>query len=216
MGGSFLNETPLTDSGGIPLPPAPGPDAGSHWVSPGGETKSGCAPASGGIAPVVVDGGAGVPGGFRFTRLMRLRKGAEFQAVFSQKASVSDKNLVLYLKSNDLGCHRIGLCISKKVTKSAPNRTLWKRMLREAFRLDHHSWPGGYDFVVLARSMRPPTLEVLRESLGRLARRGMTRPQQGHRSPKDKKNGDSPPPVKPRPTANPPGQSPSTPGLGSD
>lgn len=151
--------------------------------------------------------------GFRFTKGMRLRKGAEFQAVFSQKSSVSDKNLVLYLKSNGLGNHRIGLCISKKVTKNAPNRTLWKRMLREAFRLDHHSWPGSHDFVILARTMRPPTLEILRESFARLVRRAMTRPQQGYRPPKgkDKKSDNTHPAESPIGKSHPPTQ-PSSPG----
>jgi len=137
------------------------------------------------VAPAFMDRPPTRPLGFRFTKEMRLLKGAEFQSVFSQKSSVSDKNMVLYLKSNNLGKHRVGLCISKKVTKNAPNRTLWKRMLREAFRLDHHSWPGNYDFVILSRTMRPPSLEVLRESFARLVRRGMTRPQQGYRSPRD-------------------------------
>ena len=124
-------------------------------------------------------------GRHRFTKAMRLCKGAEFQWVFSQKTSVSDKKLVLYLRSNALSHHRIGLCISKKVTKTAPNRNLWKRMLREAFRLDHKSWPGSFDFVLLARTLLPPTLAELRQALLRLVKRGLNHPQLGNRPYRD-------------------------------
>lgn len=178
-----LNEIPPPGSSGTPVGPSP-VSADSPIVDPSklAESKPAGAPESSpGAQPSTPPASD-----FRFPKRLRLRKGAEFQAVFSHKVSVSDKTLVLYLKANGLGHHRIGLCISKKVTKNAPNRTLWKRMLREAFRLDHHSWPGGYDFVVLSRTIRPPGLEALREILSRLVRRGMTRPQQGLRPPKGK------------------------------
>lgn len=201
-----LNETPAPDSAGIPVTLVPSVAVAPQSNSPVlAEPKSVPSPANEACASGLPESAPKPPSGFRFTKLMRLRKGAEFQAVFFQKSSVSDKILVLYLKANGLGYHRIGLCISKKVTKNAPNRTLWKRMLREAFRLDHHSWPGGYDFVILSRTMRPPTLEVLRDSFSRLVRRGITRPQQGYRPPKnkDKNLGKSRPPESPQPNGNP-------------
>lgn len=204
-----MNETPAPDSSRISETMLPDAAVAPQTNSPGlaGPIPVGTSASE----PVVPASGDRPPTshlGFRFTKEMRLLKGAEFQSVFSQKSSVSDKNMVLYLKSNNLGKHRVGLCISKKVTKNAPNRTLWKRMLREAFRLDHHSWPGNYDFVILSRTMRPPSLEVLRESFARLVRRGMTRPQQGYRPPKDndKKPGNNRAPESPGAKGNPGGQ----------
>lgn len=99
---------------------------------------------------------------------MRLRNGADFQAVFSRRVSVSDKNLVLYAIPNGLDFSRLGLSISKKVTRTAPARNRWKRILREVFRLSHASFPQSLDLVFLVRTPAPEGFEIVREKVGKL------------------------------------------------
>ena len=43
-----------------------------------------------------------------------------------------------------------------------------KRLIREAFRLDQHDLPAGYDVVCVAKRTKDPTLEEFRNSLGKL------------------------------------------------
>lgn len=105
---------------------------------------------------------------WKFTKAMRLRKGHQFQAVFQRRVSVSDKSMVVYGLWNDVGHGRIGLSISKRVTRTAPARNRWKRILREAYRLDHETYPPGLDLVILARSPLPGPLSQVRQSLARL------------------------------------------------
>lgn len=111
----------------------------------------------------------------RFTKSMRLRNGPEFQAVFSRRISVSDKTLVLYAIPNGLICSRLGLSISKKVTRTAPARNRWKRVLREVFRLNQNLFPQPLDLVFLVRAPFPEGFDSVRESvrklLDRIARR---------------------------------------------
>ncbi len=100
-----------------------------------------------------------------FSKAMRLRKGPEFQAVFSRRISVSDKSLVVYALANGLSHCRLGLSISKKTTKTAPARNRWKRVLREAFRLDQSHYPMALDLVVLVRMKHAGKMQDVRQAL---------------------------------------------------
>jgi ribonuclease P protein component len=66
--------------------------------------------------------------------------------------------LTVFSRPNDLGRHRLGLSVSRRVG-GAVVRTRLKRMLREAFRLNCHAWPGSYDLVVVAHRHDPADLE---------------------------------------------------------
>jgi ribonuclease P protein component len=48
-------------------------------------------------------------------------------------------------------------------------RNRWKRLLREAFRLEQHNLPPGVDFVLIPRLAVDPSLGVLRQSLLKLS-----------------------------------------------
>jgi ribonuclease P protein component len=107
---------------------------------------------------------------YSFPKSRRLTKEAEFDAVFQLKQSRADRHLVVYAAANSLGHPRLGLVVSRKVSRRAVVRNRWKRLLREAFRLLQHELPP-LDLVCLPRAGVEPELAPLMQSLRGLARR---------------------------------------------
>ncbi|MGL6077019.1 MAG: ribonuclease P protein component [Fimbriiglobus sp.] len=104
----------------------------------------------------------------RFTKAQRLTKTAEFQAVFGLKKSAADRVLLIYAGPTVSPQPRLGVSVSKKAG-NAVRRNRYKRLFREAFRLEQHSLPNA-DFVLVPRGSAPATLEEYRHSLVKLAR----------------------------------------------
>jgi ribonuclease P protein component len=106
---------------------------------------------------------------FRFPQHARLKTPAEFKAVYDGKRSASDGVLVVYAARSVRPHPRVGLSVSRKVG-NAVVRNRWKRLLREAFRLNQRDLPGGFDYILIPRSgQAEPTLDGLTASLVRLA-----------------------------------------------
>jgi len=87
----------------------------------------------------------------------RIRGRAEFSAVFEPRVRESRGPIVGYARPNELGHPRLGISISRAVG-TAPRRNRIKRLLREAFRLNQHDWPRGYDLVIVVRPHQPMLL----------------------------------------------------------
>ncbi|MBX7168742.1 MAG: ribonuclease P protein component [Pirellulales bacterium] len=104
----------------------------------------------------------------RFLARHRLRHGALYQRVYRQRNVVSHGPVVVYGNCNELPYPRLGLSVSRRVG-NAVARNRWKRLVREAFRLELARLPQGIDLVVVAKGPQPPELSVLRETLVRLA-----------------------------------------------
>lgn len=104
----------------------------------------------------------------RFSSNRRLRTGAEFHAVFQARVSVADGLFVVYGLENNEGLSRLGLSVSRKVG-GAVVRNRWKRVLREAFRLNVERLPPGLDYVIVARAVPPPSMPEAADSLLRLS-----------------------------------------------
>ena len=109
---------------------------------------------------------------FTFPKSRRLTRKAEFDAVFRLRHSRGDSNLVVYAAPNEYGYPRLGLVVSRKVSKSAVDRNRWKRLLREAFRLVQSELPA-VDLVCLPKTAASPELDSLKASLVKLAHRAM-------------------------------------------
>lgn len=84
---------------------------------------------------------------------------------------MSDSVLVIYISRNELSFSRIGLAVAKRVG-TAPVRNRWKRWMREAFRLNRHRLPRGFDMVIRPRKDAVGSYQAIEVSIVRLAKRG--------------------------------------------
>lgn len=88
----------------------------------------------------------------RFPPACRVRTPAEYQRVFSgADFRVSNDGFTVLARRNSLGCARMGMAVSRKVSKRAVVRNQIKREIRELFR----TWPIRYelslDMVIIAK-----------------------------------------------------------------
>ena len=100
---------------------------------------------------------AGRPSGGRSPKRRRLSRSAEFERVYRQGRSKSNRFLVLYAfprgeesSREPSDGPRLGLSVSRRVG-GAVDRTRVKRFLREAFWAEAERLPRGSDYVVVAR-----------------------------------------------------------------
>ncbi|MEO7067963.1 MAG: ribonuclease P protein component [Rhodanobacter sp.] len=99
-----------------------------------------------------------------FPREARLRQAADFAALRTSSGRASGRCFRLRYRSNALGHARLGLAISKRVSKRAVERNRIKRLLRESFRRIRLELPA-IDLVVMAREEAAgvPGAELLAE-----------------------------------------------------
>jgi len=100
----------------------------------------------------------------------RLRHQRDFDRVFEDSQHAADKVLVVLARRNELQWSRIGLVVSRKVG-TAVLRNRWKRLVREAFRLQQLDLPPGLDLVVRPRRGAEPDFHSICRSLMILAKR---------------------------------------------
>mgnify|MGYP002510780266 FL=1 len=79
-----------------------------------------------------------------------LKKNKDFQFVYKNGISYSNKYLVMYIFERGTGRNRLGISVSKKVGNSIVRHRL-TRLVREGYRLQEECFKCGYDIVVIAR-----------------------------------------------------------------
>ena len=86
---------------------------------------------------------------YRFTRAMRIAKNRDFQAIYEEGVRLRGPSLQLVAKRNALETARLGISVGKKKMPRAVDRNRFKRLVREAFRLNRESLPTGIDYLVI-------------------------------------------------------------------
>jgi ribonuclease P protein component len=79
-----------------------------------------------------------------------IKKNLEYKSVYNCKNSVSDYNLVIFIKKNNYGYNRYGFTAAKKI-KKAVTRNIIRRRLKEIVRLNECKLKEGYDIIFMAR-----------------------------------------------------------------
>jgi len=86
----------------------------------------------------------------------RLRKSAEFRAVYEGGRRFDSRLVTAFVLPTRLEQHRLGITASRKMSRLAVKRNRAKRLLREAFRLTAGELAGlknRYDWVFNARRL---------------------------------------------------------------
>ena len=99
----------------------------------------------------------------KLTREERLRRKADFTAVYKEGRRTEGRFIKICIRPNGLKKSRVGLSVSKKIGKAwLRNRS--KRLLREVFRKNKGSIPFTADLVFIAkREIREATYPSLEE-----------------------------------------------------
>lgn len=79
-----------------------------------------------------------------------LKKNHQFQFVYKNGRSYSNKYLIMYVKENGTEKNRIGISVSKKVGNSVVRHRV-TRLIREIYRLHENIFNSGLDIVIIAR-----------------------------------------------------------------
>jgi len=106
----------------------------------------------------------------RFPATWRVRKGAEYKAVFDARQRVAHPLLNMHW-CKTMAPARVGLAVSRKVDKRAVGRNRIKRTIRETMRQLRHQLCGG-DYVIVARAAAKTANNAqLRAALAQVLRR---------------------------------------------
>lgn len=106
----------------------------------------------------------------RFRAADRIRTQADFDRIYRTRVFAADDVLIVNGDRNDLSRSRLGLSVSRKVG-GAVVRNRWKRLIREAFRLNREAIPTGLDYVVRPQKGATPELAAIGRALVSLAKR---------------------------------------------
>ncbi len=86
----------------------------------------------------------------RFRKKERLLKRGEFQQVFDKGEQYGNYQFKIYALLNDVSMSRLGLVVGKKFG-NAPRRNRFKRIFREAYRLNKSLLDKNVDIIVIPR-----------------------------------------------------------------
>lgn len=95
----------------------------------------------------------------KFPKESRLLKNEQFRTVLNRRVTASDGLLIIFACENQCGYPRLGISISKSVG-SALCRNRFKRLIREAWRLNQQQIPQGCDYLIMASARFSQMVEI--------------------------------------------------------
>ncbi len=104
----------------------------------------------------------------RFRKEERLLKRREFQQVFDKGKKYGNHQFKIYAMFNDTSVSRLGLIVGKKFG-NAPRRNRFKRIVREAYRLNKRLLGNSVDIIVIPRpGLKDLTLRAIEDKFKQL------------------------------------------------
>ncbi|WP_343128207.1 ribonuclease P protein component [Buchnera aphidicola (Takecallis taiwana)] len=85
-----------------------------------------------------------------FKKKLRLLKTNDFRRVFQKSRKYVTSELITFNIHNQFNYPRLGIIISKKISKSSVKRNLIKRLIRESFRISQY-YLLNLDFIILVK-----------------------------------------------------------------
>ena len=101
---------------------------------------------------------------FSFPKEYRIRKSKEYRRVYEEGKKIYSKYFIIHVLPNGLEHPRLGITVTRKVGK-AVKRNRWKRLIREAFRLNKHRFPPWDIVVTVKRGIEPPGFREVERDL---------------------------------------------------
>lgn len=83
-------------------------------------------------------------------KVYRLRNNMEFKKVYNGGKNYWNRNLVLYVRKNNLENSRVGYSITKKIGNSVVRNKVRRRM-KEIYRLNFNNIKSGYDIILIPK-----------------------------------------------------------------
>ncbi len=112
---------------------------------------------------------------FRLRPEMILRRKAEFDRAFREGNRSVGRMISVHVIPNDLGHCRLGMAVSRAVG-GAVLRNRIRRQLRDAFRLNRHSFPVACDIVIVPRRpWRSPAFNEIADEFVALVKKSVER-----------------------------------------
>jgi ribonuclease P protein component len=83
-------------------------------------------------------------------KMYRLKSNMEFQKIYNKGKNYWNRNLILFVKKNDLGYTRVGYTITKKIGNSVVRNRI-RRQMKEVYRLNFYRIEKGYDLIFIPK-----------------------------------------------------------------
>ena len=85
-------------------------------------------------------------------KIISLRNQKDFDRVFNAKNVFGNRHFTLYYNENGEDFNRIGIIVSKKISKKAVCRNHIRRQIKESFRHRQDDLKTGYDLIIIAKT----------------------------------------------------------------
>ena len=105
-----------------------------------------------------------------FSKREQVRLQADYDATYRARRSARDGRLILHVRPNGLAWSRMGLSVAGRFG-NACCRNRFRRLCREAFRLNKHDIPAGFDIIMRPARTLDATLDEVAQSLLTLTKR---------------------------------------------
>ena len=84
-------------------------------------------------------------------KINSLKRQNDFKHVFNKGEVFGNRTFVMYFLKNTLRENRIGIIVSKKISKKAVIRNKIRRQIKEVYRLNEKEFLEGYDIILIAK-----------------------------------------------------------------